>query len=420
MDRLRVTGGHPLRGSVDVSGAKNAALPIMTACLLTARPVTLHNVPRLRDIATMIRLLQQLGATVERDGDSVRINARGVKETTAPYDLVRTMRASFWVLGPLLARFGKAAVSQPGGCAIGVRPVDIHLLGLRALGARVRTVRGMVRVSAKRLKGGEIDLPFPSVGATAQVMMAAARAKGRTVIANAACEPEIADLGRFLTMLGAEVTGAGTNVLMIDGVRALGGGEHTIIPDRIEAATWLIASAITRDPLTIRGLNFDDVKPVTLALREAGVQVQRRGESVRVSVPDGLQPLNIRTQPHPGFPTDVQAQMMAFLTTVTGTSTISETIFENRFMHVSELQRMGAHIRLIGNTAIIEGGKPLSGAPVMASDLRASVALVLAGLVAKGDTLISRIYHLDRGYEQIDRRLAQLGAQIAREPDDGV
>ena len=416
MDRLRVTGGRPLRGSVTVSGAKNAALPIMAASLLTERPVTLRHVPQLRDVATMARLLEQLGATVEREDGVVRINTKGVTETTAPYELVRTMRASFWVLGPLLARFGKANVSQPGGCAIGVRPVDLHLLGLRALGARVRTVRGMVRVSAKQLTGAEIDLPFPSVGATAQVMMAAARAKGQTVIANAACEPEIVDLGRFLTTLGAQVTGAGTNVLTIDGVRKLGGGDHTIIPDRIEAATWLIASAISRCPLTIRGIQFDDVKPVALALREAGVQIQRRGDSVRVSVPGGLTPLNIRTQPHPGFPTDVQAQMMAFMTTVPGTSTISETIFENRFMHVSELQRMGANIRLIGNTAIIEGGKPLSGAPVMASDLRASVALVLAALVAKGDTVISRIYHLDRGYERIDLRLAELGAQIAREP----
>lgn len=420
MDRLRVTGGRELRGSVAVSGAKNAALPIMAASLLATKPVTLHRVPRLQDIITMSHLLERLGATVETDGHSIRIDPRKVTVTTAPYDLVRTMRASFWVLGPLLARFGKASVSQPGGCAIGVRPVDLHVAGLRAIGARVSTKRGMVSARADQLAGGEIDLPFPSVGATAQIMMAAARAKGRTVIANAACEPEIADLARFLTALGAHVTGAGTNVLMIQGRKRLGGAEHTVIPDRIEAATLMIAAAITRCPLSIRDVEFEDIKPVVLALREAGVEVKRRGSAVRISVPNGLAPVNIRTQPHPGFPTDVQAQMMALLTTISGTSTISETIFENRFMHVSELQRMGANIQLIGNTAIIHGGTPLSGAPVMASDLRASAALVLAGLVAKGDTVISRIYHLDRGYERIDERLAKLGADIRREPGDDL
>lgn len=388
----------------------------MAAALLTDAPVTLRGVPDLRDVATMVRLLESLGARVDRERDTIRIDASTVTESTAPYDLVRTMRASFWVLGPLLARFGSASVSQPGGCAIGVRPVDIHLSGLTALGARVRTARGMVSAKAKQLVGAEIDLPYQSVGATEHIMMAAARARGQTIIANAACEPEVADLGRFLTMLGAKVTGAGTHVVTVEGAARLGGGEHTVIPDRIEAATWLITSALTRSPLTIRGINFEDVKPVVQKLREAGVHISRRKDSARVTVPDGLRPLDIRTQPHPGFPTDAQAQMMVLLATIPGTSTIGETVFENRFMHVAELQRMGANIRLIGNTAIIEGAAKLSGAPVMASDLRASAALVLAGLVARGETVISRVYHLDRGYEHIDARLAKLGAAIERIP----
>lgn len=420
MDQLRIVGGRPLKGTVRVSGSKNSTLPIMAGALLASRPVTLHRVPDLGDVVTMTRLLEKLGATVERDGDRMRIDARGVSATTAPYELVRAMRASFLVLGPLLARLGKASVAQPGGDAIGHRPVDMHIAGFKALGAKVTSRRGLVSAQAKRLVGGEIELPFPSVGATESIMLAAAGAKGETIIANAAREPEIEDLAAFLEALGATVTGAGTGVITMKGAKRLGGADHTMIPDRIETATWLIAAAVTRTGLTVAGAAPDHVQPIIVKLREAGVQIKRRRDSLRITVPASLRPVNVRTEPHPGFPTDAQAQMLALLATVPGTSTVVETIFENRFMHVAELERMGANIRLIGNTAIVEGGARLTGAPVVASDLRASAALILAALVAKGETVISGIYHLDRGYERIDEKLAKLGANVKRLREDAA
>jgi len=420
MDQLRIIGGRPLKGVVPVSGSKNAALPIMAACILAQEPVTLRRVPDLRDVQTMQKLLAHLGATIERDGEVLRIDPNTITGSIAPYDLVRTMRASFVVLGPLAARMGYAEVALPGGCAIGVRPVDIHVFGLEALGMTFEPGGGVLRAYADNLRGAEIALPMPSVGATQNIMMAATAAAGETIIANAACEPEVVDLANFLTTMGAHVEGAGTSIIRIEGEQRMRGAEHMIIADRIEAATWLIAAAITNSNLTLRDVDAGDVAPVIAKLREAGIQVRRDGATLRVSADGERRPVNIRTEPHPGFPTDAQAQMTALCATIPGTSTISETIFENRFMHVSELQRMGANIRLIGNNAIVTGPAKLTGAPVMASDLRASAALVLAGLVAEGETVVQRIYHLDRGYERLEEKLRKLGACIERIPGGSV
>jgi len=415
MDKILVRGGRPLRGCVQVRGAKNATLPLMAAAILAEEPCVLHNVPCLHDIFTMDKILSGMGMTIEFTGRYMTLDAATVDSHVAPYDFVRKMRASFFVLGPLLGRFGKAKVSLPGGCAIGTRPVDIHLKGLEALGARVRIEDGYVLAEAAKLEGTDIALDFPSVGATENLMMAATRAKGVTRLSNVAREPEIVDLAQFLNGLGAQISGAGTDLITIVGVDALGGGEHVVVADRIEAGTFLIAAVATKGDVTIQNANPDHLPSFLTKLREAGAEVDVQGTRIRAAAPDGLRAIDVTTQPFPGFPTDLQAQMMALVSTAEGVSVIKETVFENRFMQVAELRRMGADIDLDGNTAVVRGVASLSGAPVMASDLRASAALVIAGLIAeKGETAISRVYHIDRGYERIEERLAGLGAAISR------
>ena len=415
MDSLHIQGGTRLRGTVTVSGAKNAALPIMAATLLTRQPCVIHRVPMLSDTLFMLQILESLGAKVERDGDTVRIEARDVVGR-GDYDLIRKMRGSICILGPLLGRLKKAAVSLPGGCVIGARPIDLHLKGLKALGARIRIRGGYVRTEGA-LQGTEVFLggrSGPTVLGTANLMMAAALARGTTVIDSAACEPEVVDLADFLRSMGARIEGAGSPTITVTGVRRLRGTEHTLIPDRIEAATYAIAAAATNGEVRIRGARFDHLHAVVDKLREAGVVIQRAGKDILVKRGRRLRPVDITTQPYAGFPTDVQAQMMVLMSLTPGISIITERIFESRFMHVSELSRLGADISIEGPTAVVKGGQPLSGAPVMASDLRASAALVLAGLVAKGTTEVNRIYHLDRGYERIDQKLAGLGARVDR------
>lgn len=414
MDKIIIRGGKPLRGAVHVRGAKNATLPLMAAAILAEEPCTLHNVPCLHDVFTMDKILAGMGMTIEFTGRYMTLDASTIATQLAPYDLVRKMRASFFVLGPLLGRYRKAKVSLPGGCAIGTRPVDIHLKGLSALGAKIRIEDGYV-VAEGALEGADIALDFPSVGATENLMMAACRAQGRTRLSNVAREPEIVDLARFLNAMGAQISGAGTDLITIIGVEALKGAEHVVIPDRIEAATFLIAGAATHGDVTVRNANPDHLPTVLGKLREIGSEVDVQGSRIRVTAPNRLKAVNVTTQAYPGFPTDLQAQLMAALCVAEGTSTIKETVFENRFMQVAELARMGADIELDGNTAVVRGVEALSGAPVMASDLRASAALVLAGLIAeKGETAISRVYHIDRGYERIEERLAALGADIQR------
>ena len=418
MDAFLIRGGRHLKGRVKVRGAKNAVLPIMAASMLADGPCVVGNVPVLRDITTMSSVLRQMGVKVHDVGTgTLTIDAGGLSDHIAPYELVRTMRASVLVMGPLLARLGKAKVALPGGCAIGLRPVDIHLKGIEALGAKIKMGRGYVQVSGRRLSGAEIFLDYPSVGATENLLMAAVLARGKTVIANAAREPEVQDLTRFLRAMGANIEGEGSSRITIEGVKSLGSAEHQVIPDRIEAGTYLVAGVITKGKVTVDGVVEEHLEPAISKLREAGAEIEANGPSLTISAPDGLRPLDIRTSPYPGFPTDMQAQFMALMAVTPGRSSITETVFENRFMQVAELNRMGAEIRIEHNTAIVNGVKRLSGAEVMASDLRASAALVLAGLVARGETKVSRIYHIDRGYDQIERRLKALGADIERVKD---
>ena len=415
MQKILVTGGPSLTGEVRISGAKNAVLPILCATLLADGPVEVRNVPKLHDVLTTAKLLQQLGAGVERSEGAMTIDPRGVNSHVAPYDLVKTMRASVLVLGPLLARYGDAEVSLPGGCAIGSRPVDLHLKGLQALGADISVDHGFIKASAKRLRGAHHVFEMVSVGATENVLMAATLAEGTTVLENAAMEPEIVDLADCLRALGARISGAGTPRITIEGVDTLRGGSHAVVADRIETGTFLVAAAMTGGRVVARNARPDTLDAVLDKLREAGADVMVEGDSIALDM-RGRRPraVDIVTAPHPGFPTDMQAQFMAMNCIAEGTGIIHETIFENRFMHVQELLRLGADIRVDGHTAVVRGIERLSGAPVMATDLRASASLILAGLAADGDTLIDRIYHLDRGYENIEAKLSGLGAKIRR------
>jgi UDP-N-acetylglucosamine 1-carboxyvinyltransferase len=414
VDKLRITGGRPLEGEVRVSGAKNAALPIMCAALLSSKPLALTNVPRLRDVATMAKLLAQMGVSVERAENRTSLHAKAISDPTAAYELVKTMRASVLVLGPLLARCGEAKVSLPGGCAIGARPINLHLKGLEAMGATIEHSHGYVEATASRLRGAKIYLDLPSVGATENLMMAATLADGTTFIENAAKEPEIEDLADALNQMGGRVRGAGTDIVQIDGVDSLHGLSHEIIPDRIEAGSFVIASAITGGDVWIRGARAEHLDAFLIKLAEAGVVLTSDDDGIRVQRNGKIKSVDVTTLPYPGFPTDLQAQMMVLMSVADGVSVITETIFENRFMHAQELDRMGAQIQLEGNRAVVRGARELSGAPVMATDLRASVSLILAGLVASGSTEVSRVYHLDRGYDHIEEKLSRLGAQVER------
>ena len=416
MESLIIKGGTRLKGEVPISGAKNAVLPIMAAALLTREKCVIHNVPVLRDVGTMCRILESLGAKVEQDGNTVTIHADQITGV-GDYELIRQMRGSICILGPLLARLGKAKVSLPGGCVIGVRPIDLHLKGMRALGARIRTAGGYVHVSGPRLRGSEMFLggrSGPTVLGTINIAMAASLADGVTIIDSAACEPEVIDVCAFLSAMGAKIEGAGSPTLRITGVKRLHGATHKVIPDRIEAATYAIAAAATNGEVTLTGCQPAHLQAVIDKLREAGVKVESRGGRMTVKRGGKLKPVDVTTQPYSGFPTDVQAQLMALMVQTQGISIITERIFEARFTHVPELGRLGADIAIEGPSAIVKGGHPLSGAPVMASDLRASAALVIAGLCAKGKTQINRIYHLDRGYENIDEKLRNLGAEVER------
>ncbi|MBM3880092.1 MAG: UDP-N-acetylglucosamine 1-carboxyvinyltransferase [Verrucomicrobia bacterium] len=416
MYSLSIQGGVPLEGEVTISGAKNAVLPVLAATLLTREPCTVRRVPNLSDVAFMGKILSSLGARVRVHGDSMTVQAAKTSGF-GDYELVRKMRGSICILGPLLGRQREARVSLPGGCVIGSRPIDLHLKGLRALGAQIAIDGGYICARAPRLRGAEVFLggrAGPTVLGTANVMMAAVLAEGVTIIEGAACEPEVVDLGHFLTAMGARIGGIGSPTITVTGVPELHGAEHEVIPDRIEAATFAVAAAATRGTVTLRGARPDHLSAVLDKLQEAGARVDRAGGALTVGAGRRLRPLDVTTQPYAGFPTDAQAQMMVLMTQAPGISIITERIFESRFMHVSELARLGADITIEGPSAVVKGGKPLSGAPVMASDLRASAALVIAGLVARGETRVKRIYHLDRGYEQLDRKLRQLGARVQR------
>lgn len=415
MDIFRIQGRTRLSGEVSISGAKNAALPILFATLLAEEPVELQNVPKLKDIDTTIKLLTQLGTQIERNG-SVFVDASRVNNFCAPYDLVKTMRASIWALGPLVARFGQGQVSLPGGCAIGARPVDLHITGLEQLGAKITLEEGYVNACVEgRLKGAHIVMDKVSVGATVTVMSAATLAIGTTIIENAAREPEIVDTAHFLNMLGAKISGAGTDKITIEGVERLGGGVYRVLPDRIETGTFLVAAAVSRGNVLCRNTRPDTLDAVLAKLREAGADIEVGEDWIRLDM-HGKRPkaVNIRTAPHPGFPTDMQAQFSLLNLVAEGTGVITETIFENRFMHVPELVRMGAHAEIESNTLICHGVEQLFGAQVMATDLRASASLVLAGCIAEGVTIVERIYHIDRGYEHIEDKLCALGANIER------
>lgn len=418
MDKLIITGGVPLNGDVRISGAKNAALPILAATLLADEPVRIGNVPHLHDITVTMELLGRMGVELIVDERlNIEVRASTIREFFAPYELVKTMRASILVLGPLLARHGKAVVSLPGGCAIGSRPVDLHIRGLVKMGADIRMEGGLVHAHAKRLKGARLVMDMITVTGTENLMMAATLAKGTTVIENAAREPEVVDLAKCLESMGARIDGAGTDTITIEGVEQLSGTEYDVLPDRIEAGTFLVAAAITGGVVTLKDTRPAMLEAVLEKLSDAGACIELGDDWIRLDM-HGKRPkaMTIRTAPYPAFPTDMQAQFTALNVIADGTGIISETIFENRFMHVQELQRMGADVRVEGNTAVTKGVKKLTGAPVMATDLRASASLVLAGLVAKGDTVVDRIYHIDRGYECIEEKLAQLGAQIRRVP----
>jgi UDP-N-acetylglucosamine 1-carboxyvinyltransferase len=418
MDKLIMAGGAPLDGEVRVSGAKNAALPILAATLLADGPMTVANVPHLQDITTTLELLGRMGVNLTVDERlNVEVDPRTIQSCVAPYELVRTMRASILVLGPLLARFGEAEVSLPGGCAIGARPVNLHVDGLRALGADIRIEGGYIKARCKRLRGGRIVLDMVTVTGTENIMMAATLAKGTTVIENAAREPEVVDLANCLISMGARISGAGTDTVVVEGVESLSGGYYSVLPDRIETGTYLVAGAITGGRVRCKATDPSLLESVLLKLEEAGAQIDTGPDWIELRMRrERPQAVNVRTAPYPAFPTDMQAQFCALNAIAEGVGTITETIFENRFMHALEMQRMGADIRLEGNTAISRGVHGLSGAPVMATDLRASASLVLAGLVACGETHVGRIYHIDRGYECIEEKLAQLGASIRRVP----
>ena len=421
MDKLQIRGGVPLDGEVRISGAKNAALPILAATLLADSPVIVSNVPHLRDVTTMIELLGRMGASVTVDERMrVEVDPTTTNETSAPYELVKTMRAAILVLGPLVAKYGRADVSLPGGCAIGARPVNIHVAGLQAMGAEVHIENGYIRARAGRLRGARIVMDTVTVTGTENLMMAACLADGQTILENAAREPEIVDLAQFLIAMGAKISGHGTDTILVDGVERLHGTHYEVLPDRIEAGTYLVAGAITGGRVRARNARAEHLDAVLGKLIEAGAEVIRGEGFVEVNM-HGRRPrsVDIRTAPHPGFPTDMQAQFAALNTVADGVGTIVETIFENRFMHLLEMRRMGAEIRLEGNTAIIKGVPKLTAAPVMATDLRASASLVIAGLVAEGTTDVERIYHIDRGYECIEEKLAGLGAQIRRMNDRG-
>ncbi|HSF93462.1 MAG TPA: UDP-N-acetylglucosamine 1-carboxyvinyltransferase [Thermohalobaculum sp.] len=422
MDKIVVTGGKPLNGTIDISGAKNACLTLMPAALLTDQPLTLTNAPRLADIRTMTELLASLGCEIAAlsQGRVLALNAGGITNHTAHYDIVRKMRASILVLGPMLARDGHAKVSLPGGCAIGARPVDLHLSGLEKMGATLDLADGYVNAKVSGgLRGAVIEFPFVSVGATENLMMAATLAKGTTVLKNAAREPEIVDLAECLTVMGARIDGAGTSEIVIEGVETLGGGTHRVLADRVELGTYMIAPALAGGEVTLKGGARDLVAALIEKLEEAGIAVEDVPGGLKVSRNGTIRPLKVTTEPFPGFPTDLQAQIMAMLTLATGDSVIEEHIFENRFMHVPELARMGAHIEVHGGTAHVHGVDSLRGAPVMATDLRASVSLILAGLAAEGETVVSRVYHLDRGYEHVVTKLGGCGARIERIKETG-
>lgn len=419
MDKFLIRGGKPLKGKVSISGAKNSALPCLAATLLTADTVVLHNVPYVRDLITMRRLLEDIGATVlTPELNTYKVKASSIETLEAPYHLVKTMRASVLVLGPLLARFGQARVSLPGGCAIGTRPINLHLKAFEALGAQISLESGNVVAYASkgRLHSAEISFPKVTVTGTENVMMAASLAKGKTILRNAACEPEVADLADLLNKMGARIKGAGTDTIEIEGVEYLSGAEHTIIPDRIETGTYIIAAAITDGELEITNCQPSHLEAVIKKLRESGVEIEELNPNVLLArrSKKGLNSTDVTTKPYPGFPTDMQAQFMALMTQAEGVSRITETIFENRFIHAAELVRLGAKIEISGNTALVYGKTKLSGAPVLASDLRASASLVLAALCASGETLIDRVYHIDRGYENIVKKLRSVGADIQR------
>ena len=416
MDRITIRGGNPLRGEVLVSGAKNAALPLLAATLLASGKHVVSNVPRLRDITTMTRLLEHLGCEITV-GEDIRINTDNMQSKEAPYELVKTMRASFLVIGPLLARFHKARVSLPGGCAIGVRPVDIHLKALESMGVTIKLDRGYVKASCKKLKGTRLSFDIPTVGGTENIMMAAALADGTTTIVNAAREPEVVELAQALKKMGAHISGEGTDSIVIEGVKELKPLRHALMPDRIEAGTFMVAAGITGGDITIKNCPLQLMGSVSEKLREAGLTIEERKREARISCNGILRPVEVKTLPYPGFPTDMQAQIMALCALTPGTSVIRETIFENRFTHVAELERMGADIRVEQDSAIITGVDKLRGAPVMATDLRASASLILAGLAAEGTTTVSRVYHLDRGYENLELKLKKLGADICREQE---
>ena len=412
MAKIIVKKSNPLKGSVKIDGAKNAVLPIIAATLLAKGKSVIKDVPNLRDVHVISDLLRHLGAEVEYEGKTLTVDATNITTCEAPYELVRKMRASFLVMGPLLSRFNHTKISMPGGCAIGTRPIDLHLKGFKCLGADVEIDHGFVEAKTEKLKGSKLYLDFPSVGATENIMMAACLAEGTTIIENAAEEPEIVDLANFLNEMGADVKGAGTNTIRIKGVKELKGAEHTVIPDRIEAATYMVAAAMTKGDIVIENVLMEHLKPVTAKLKEAGCKIIELENAVRVIGPETLKPIDIKTLPHPGFPTDVQAQFMAMLTIAKGTGVVIETVFENRYMHVAEFNRMGANIKIEGRTAVVKGVDQLYGAKVNATDLRAGAALILCGLIAEGDTEIGEIYHIQRGYVDIDKKITALGGNI--------
>lgn len=412
MAKIIVKKSNPLKGSVKIDGAKNAVLPIIAATLLAKGKSVIKEVPNLRDVHVISDLLRHLGAEVEYENKTLTVDATNITTCEAPYELVRKMRASFLVMGPLLSRFNHTKISMPGGCAIGTRPIDLHLKGFRCLGADVEIDHGFVEAKTEKLKGCKLYLDFPSVGATENIMMAASLAEGTTIIENAAEEPEIVDLANFLNEMGADIKGAGTNTIRIKGVKELKGAEHTVIPDRIEAATYMVAAAMTKGDITIENVLMEHLKPVTAKLKEAGCKIIELENAVRVIGPETLKPIDIKTLPHPGFPTDVQAQFMAMLTIAKGTGVVIETVFENRYMHVAEFNRMGANIKIEGRTAVVKGVDQLYGAKVNATDLRAGAALILCGLIAEGDTEIGEIYHIQRGYVDIDKKITALGGNI--------
>ena len=414
MDKLRISGGGPLEGEVTVSGAKNAALPIMCAALLTSKPLALSNVPRLMDVSTMARLLAQMGVEVDRSSTSIQLNAEKIANPSAPYDLVKTMRASVLVLGPLLARCGHAKVSLPGGCANGLRPVDQHVKGLQAMGAAISIEHGYMHAEAERLRGARIVMDLVTVTGTENLMMAATLAEGTTLIENAAREPEVVDLAKCLSAMGARIEGAGTPVIRIDGVAALGRTAHAVMPDRIETGTYLAAAVAAGGRVRLSRVAPETLDATLEKLREAGARIATGPSWIEIEMAERPHAVSVRTAPYPGFATDMQAQFMALASVARGTALITETIFENRFMHALEMQRLGADISIQGNTAMVTGVERLQGATVMATDLRASAGLVIAGLVAEGQTLIDRIYHLDRGYEALEKKLGALGARVER------